>query len=238
MSDETYGPYEGGETPRGDEPAGGSGAPPVRRGLPWERREELGPGVAVLRTIRQVVFSPASAFADMKLEGGWGESLAFAVLVGSVCLWVAQAWDMLARSLLVGMPGFDMQEIAAANAAEIWFALMAPFLVLISTFFGAAIVHLLLVMFGGAPRPYETTFRVLCYSWAVGVFNLLPFCGIFVGAVWRIVVQVIGIREAQGVPTGRAAAAVLVPVILACFCLVLVTIAALSVAGLAQMGMP
>jgi hypothetical protein len=135
------------------------------------------------------------------------------------------------------MPGFDMQEIAAANAQEVWFALMAPLIVVASTFFAAAIVHLLLIMFGGAPQPYETTFRVISYSWAVGVFNLLPICGVFIGAIWRVVVQIIGLREAHGVPGGRAAAAVLIPVILACLCLFLVTMAVLSVAGLTQMGL-
>ncbi|MGD8817605.1 MAG: YIP1 family protein, partial [Acidobacteriota bacterium] len=96
--------------------------------------------------------------------------------------------------------------------------------------------HGLLLVFGGAPQPYETTFRVMCYSWAVGVFNLLPICGVFIGFVWRIVVQIIGVREAQEVPGGRAAAAVLVPVVFACMCLVMLTMLALSVAGLSQMG--
>jgi len=210
---------------------------PARTGLAWERRLELGPGAAVLGTVREVVFTPAAAFRVMRREGGWAEPLGFAVLVGSVGVWAAQAWDMLMRTLLAGIAGTGAQEIAAANIAEVWFALFAPFLVCAATFFGAALVHLLLLMFGGAPQPYETTFRVVCYSWSVGVFNIIPICGVLVGTVWRIVVQIIGVREAQEVPTGRAAAAVLVPVLLACFCLVLVVIASLSVANLAQMGL-
>jgi len=236
LSNDDYGPYEHGEMPPG---AGlpAAAAPRARRGLPWERRGEQGPGAALLQTIREVVFSPTAAFASMRREGGWGEPLGFAVLTGSIFIWVAQAWDLLTRSAMVGMPGFEMQDIAAANAQEVFFALLAPFVVVAATFFGAAIVHGLLILFGGAPWPYETTFRVMCYSWAVGVFNLLPVCGVFVGAVWRIVVQIIGVREAQEVPGGRAAAAVLVPVLFACMCLVLLTLLAISVAGLTQMGL-
>jgi hypothetical protein len=191
----------------------------------------------VLGTIRQVVFSPTAAFQAMRRDGGWAEPLSFAVLIGSLAVWAAQAWDMVTSTLLAGISGMGAEEIVAANLTEIWFALFAPLLVCGATFFGAAIVHVLLLMLGGAPQPYETTFRVVCYSWAVGVFNLVPICGVIIGAVWRVIVQIVGLREAQGVPTGRAAAAVLIPVILACFCLVLAVIATVGVASLAQMGL-
>lgn len=191
----------------------------------------------MLQTIREVLFSPSAAFSQMKQAGGWGEPLQFAIVVGSIFIWVGQAWELLTRSLFVGLPGFETQDIAAANTQEVWVALLAPFLVVVATFFAAALVHVLLMMLGGAPHGYEATFRVVSYSWAAGVFNLLPICGVFIGGVWRIVVQVIGIREAQQVPTGRAAAAVLIPVILACICLLMLALFAISVAGLSQLGL-
>ncbi len=235
-------PYDFGEHTAAAGGAGdGSGAggqmPPPRPGIAWERRSELGPGAAVLQTIRQVLLAPSAAFRAMRVEGGWAEPLAFAVLIGSISLWVAQAWSMLVNTLLLGMGGMGAQEIAAANVSELAFAMAAPLLVCVATVFGAAVVHVLLIMFGGAPRPFEATFRVMCYSWSVGVLNLIPICGVLIGAVWRVVVQIIGVREAQQVPTGRAAAAVLIPLILTCFCLVLAIIASVGLAGLAQMGL-
>lgn len=209
-----------------------------RRGLAWERRAELGPGTAMARTIFQVVFAPGTAFREMKQAGGWGEPLGFALLVGSVAIWAAQLWDMLTRSLLVGLTGTTPEEVAAANLQEILFALLAPVLVLAVTFFVAAVVHVLLLMLGGAPHPYETTFRVICYTWSAGIFNLVPVCGVLIAAIWRIVVQIIGIREAQEVPTGRAAAAVLIPIVVACFCLFAVVLVAIGVAGLATAAAP
>jgi hypothetical protein len=208
----------------------------MRPGLAWERRAELGPGAALLRTMRDVAFAPGTAFAEMRQTGGWGEPLGFAVLLGSVSIWAAQAWDMLVRSLMAGLPGLEIQDIAAANLQEVWFALVAPLLVVLSSFLAAAIVHGLLIVFGGAPQPYETTFRVVCYSWAIGVLNFIPICGVLIGAVWRIVIQIAGVRAAQGVPLGRAAAAVLVPVLVLCFCAMLFFVLAIGVAGLAQMG--
>ncbi len=218
-------------------PAGEDAGASPRNGLAWERRFEIGLAAGVLGTIREVVFSPTAAFRAMRQEGGWAEPLAFAVLVGSVAVWVAQGWDVVTSTLLAGMTGAQAQDIVAANIATIWLALFAPLLVCASTFFGAAIVHGLLLLFGGAPKPYETTFRVVSYSWAVGVFNLVPICGVFLGSVWRIVVQIIGVREAQEVPPGRAAAAVLVPLLLLCFCLAMLVVATVGLAGLVQLGM-
>jgi hypothetical protein len=206
-----------------------------RPGLAWERRAELGPATAMARTIFQVVFAPGAAFREMKQTGGWGEPLGFAVLVGSVAIWAAQLWDMLTRSLLIGLTGATPEEVAAANLQEILFALLAPILVLAVSFFAAAVVHVLLLMLGGAPHPYETTFRVICYTWSAGIFNLVPVCGVLIAAIWRIVVQIIGIREAQEVSTGRAAAAVLIPMVVACFCLVAVVLVAIGVGSLAAL---
>ncbi len=219
----SHGDYEsspGGQPPY-ETPAGAGTREPGRPGLPWERRAELGPGTAVVQTISQVLRSPAATFRGMKVDGGWGEPLGFAVLVGSVSSWIAQAWIMLASSLLSGRGGPSPEEVAVANAQEIWSALLAPFLVCAFTVVGAGIVHVLLMFFGGAPRPYETTLRVFCYGWSVGVLNIVPICGVLIGAIWRLVVEVIGLREAHPVPTGRAAAAVLVPVLVSCFCLML-----------------
>lgn len=230
-----------GAPPPGDTPPRSSGPPPPmgppgRPGLAWERRDELGIATALLQTIREVLFSPTEAFARMKAEGGWGEPLGFAVVVGSVSIWVWQAWSLLTRSLLVGVPGFETQDIAAANVQEVWMALIAPLQVVVYTFFFAALVHVLLQMLGSTRYGYESTFRVICYSGAAGAFNLIPVCGVIIGAVWSIVVQIIGIREAHQVPTGRAVAAVLIPVILSCLCIAMLALLVVGVAGLSQMG--
>jgi hypothetical protein len=232
LSYESYDP-EAGTLPPPDGPDGTAETPRPRPGLPWERRLELGPGAAVLQTVRQVIFSPAATFRDMRVDGGWAEPLAFAVLIGSIFFWVAQVWEMLLSAMMAGLPGFDAQEVAAANTQQLVFAALAPFMVAVATLIAAAFVHLLLLMFGGAPRPFEATFRVMCYSWAVAAFNVIPICGVVVGAVWRVVVQIIGVREAQGVPAGRAAAAVLIPVLLGCLCLLFALVVSASLATLA-----
>jgi len=208
----------------------------ARGGVPWERRDELGPGAALIGTVTGVLFSPGATFSQMKREGGWGEPLGFAVVVGSVGVWVAQIWDMVANSMMAAMTGTNLEQVAATNAAGIWVALFAPLLVCAATFFGAAITHLLLIMLGGAPQPYETTFRVICYTWSVSLLNVIPICGIFIAAIWRLVAQIIGLREAQEIRTGQAAAAVLIPFFVACFCLMFLFIVGIGVASFVAPG--
>ena len=234
MSHEDYGSTAGG--PFGGPPGIDTDPARPRRGLPWERRDELGPGTAIIRTISQVLFSPSKAFADMKVDGGWGEPLGFAVLVGSVGSWIGQVWIMLLNSSIAGFAGFSPEEVAAENARAIMSAFFAPFLICILTVVVAGIAHLLLIMFGGAPRPYETTFRVCCYAASVGAVNVIPICGLFIGMVWAWVIKIIGLREAHPVPTGRAAAAVLVPVLLWCFCVMALAIFFVGVAGIVAGG--
>ncbi|MFQ5744103.1 MAG: YIP1 family protein [Acidobacteriota bacterium] len=207
----------------------------VRPGLPWERRDDLGLAVGLTRTVVQVLFSPVMAFRSMRQSGGWADPMIFALVVGTVSIWIGQFWGMLVRSLLAAGTGLGTAEAAARNAVEVWFALVAPLIVVVTIALGAGVAHLLLMLFGGAPRQFETTVRVFSYSWAVNLFNVLPICGAFIAVFWGLVVQIIGLHHAQEVPMGRAAAAVLIPVLLSCFCffllLVLVGISSILLGG-------
>jgi hypothetical protein len=82
----------------------------------------------------------------------------------------------------------------------------------------AAILHLMLLLLGGARRGFEATFRVASFSQATSLFFLLPFCGQLVGFVWCLVLYVLGLAEAHQIGHGKAAAAVLLPLVLLCCC--------------------
>ena len=207
--------------------------PDGRPGIPWERRAELGLFAGLVRTLGLVIGSPSVAFSQMRRTGGWADPLGFALLVGTFSMWVGQLWDMVIRSVFAAGTGIGVERAAAENTAAIWLALAAPLIVIVITAVGAAIAHALLILFGGAPHPYETTFRVICYMWAVNVFQLVPICGALAAAVWGIVVQIIGLRYAQDVPVERAALAVLIPVVVACVCFMMLAFLAFGLVGLA-----
>jgi hypothetical protein len=95
---------------------------------------------------------------------------------------------------------------------------MGPIALVISLFLVSAVTHVALMLLGGAHRPFEATFRVLCFAEAAAVLNLVPFCGNLVGGVYLIVMMVIGLGEAHGIGRGKALLAVLLPMIVICCC--------------------
>jgi hypothetical protein len=106
--------------------------------------------------------------------------------------------------------------------------LILPIATVIGMFVGAGIYHLMLMLLGGARRPFETTLRVAAYTnGATAVLNLVPICGAFAAAIYAIVANIIGLAKAHEISTGKAAAAVLLPVVICCT-LVLIFYAAIA----------
>jgi hypothetical protein len=81
----------------------------------------------------------------------------------------------------------------------------------------SGVLHLCLMIVGGARKPFETTFRVVCFSsGSTYPLSMIPICGGFIAAVWNIVLECIGLARAHEIDTGKAVMAVLLPVIVCC----------------------
>ena len=92
--------------------------------------------------------------------------------------------------------------------------LLTPLVAFIALFIVAGITHAGLAIFGGAKHGFRTTVRVCCFASSAQLFNVVPVVGTFVGTVWAIVVTVIGLREAHATTTGKAVAAIMLPLLL------------------------
>ncbi|PYK69123.1 MAG: hypothetical protein DME45_03795 [Verrucomicrobia bacterium] len=197
--------------------------PPVttagaRSGLPWDDRQEKGFFTAFIETLQMVLIRPAEAFTVMKREGGFGEPLIYAVVGGSVGAIVAFLFSLLFHSfgMFAGQRN-PLGAMAGMGIGSIGFIVLVPLAIVIVLFIGAGIVHLCLMIVGGANQPFETTFRVLAFTQgSTGVLQLIPVCGGVIAAVWAIVVNCIGLARAHETDTGRAVLAVLLPLILCC----------------------
>ena len=97
----------------------------------------------------------------------------------------------------------------------------------------AAVLHVSLAVLGGARGGYGTTLKAVCYSSSATAFNVFPVCGAPVGAVWQVVVQVIGLRELHRTSTARAFWAWFLPFVVA-LCLA-GAVAFAAVLGLARL---
>lgn len=193
-------------------------SPVARNGLPWENRQQLGLVKAFTDTLVMVLTKPVEAFQQMRTEGGFSEPLFYGVIGGSVGFIVYLLITLAFGSL--GMMGGRNNPLGAmfgAGIGMIFLIILAPILVAVSMFIGAGIIHLCLMLVGGAKRSFETTFRVVCFaSGSAQTLLIVPFCGGFISGVWGLIAECIGLARAHETETGRAVLAVLLPVIICC----------------------
>jgi hypothetical protein len=201
---------------------GEDGLPPLPvtlEGLPWERRAEAGFFSALFETVRLVLLEPKAAFAAMKQTGGLGGPLFFFVLIGTVGGVAGIFYQAVFNSVESGASP-EQQAVAAMLTSTVAIGLtimLLPVFLAVLAFVSAGLVHLALIIVGGANRPFEATFRVACYAGgATAVLQLLPICGAIVASVWNFVCMVIGLSEVHKIGKGRAAVAVLLPSIICC----------------------
>jgi hypothetical protein len=89
--------------------------------------------------------------------------------------------------------------------------------VVIGLFIGSAVVHVCLMIVGGANQPFETTYRVVAFTQgSTGPLQMIPVCGGAIAGIWGLVCTCIGLSRAHQTDTGRAVLAVLLPVIICC----------------------
>jgi hypothetical protein len=90
-------------------------------------------------------------------------------------------------------------------------------LIALGVFIVSGILHLCLMLVGGAKQPFETTFRVVCFAGgSADPLLVIPFCGGLIAGIWKIVLYCIGLARSHETDTGRAVLAVALPVIVCC----------------------
>lgn len=212
----------------------------VGGGTPWEQRDRIGLVSALVDTTQQVLARPTEFFRAMPVSGGLGGPLLYGVIIGYAGLVAAAVYGAIFQAVagprLFGMPHRSELDrflpYLQGGMGLVFQIVLGPLLIAVELFVSAAILHVLLLLFGGAPRGFEATFRVRGYAEAAAVFRLIPFCGTAIFVIYILVLTIVGLSEAHGIGRGRAAAAVLVPLLLFCCCCVGAIIIALG--GLAS----
>ncbi len=188
-----------------------------RSGLPWEHRQERGFFNAFVETLVMVLTKPGEAFTVMKREGGLGEPLIYALIGGCLGGIVSVLFSLGLQSVGFFADRHDTFGALAGMGGSAAFIVLVPLLVVIGLFVGSAIVHLCLMIVGGANQPFETTFRVVAFSQgSAGPLQMIPVCGGLIAGVWALVCNCIGLARAHETDTGRAVLAVFLPLIVCC----------------------
>jgi hypothetical protein len=192
--------------------------PAPRSGLPWEHRQERGFVNAFIETLAMVLTKPDQAFRTMKTEGGLAEPLVYALIGGCVGGIVSLLLSLGLQSMGVFAGQRDsFAALAGLGIGSFALVILVPLFIVVALFIGAAIVHLCLMIVGGANKSFEATFRVLAFSHgSTGPLQIIPVCGGLISAVWALVVNCIGLARAHETTTGRAVLAVFLPLLVCC----------------------
>ncbi len=181
-------------------------------GSPWENRDDLGLLNGIFLTFKTVLFEPRVLFKARSYPQGLKEPLAFGLLTGGLGDMLAFFWPVLLFSL--GLVPFGDSVFGHLNGIWIFLTLMVgiPVLVVLNMIFYSGILHLMLLIVRGGKEGYKSTFRVVAYSQAALAWNIIPFMGVWIATVWKLVIQVIGLHEIHHISYARVIVAFLLPV--------------------------
>ena len=203
----------------------------AQSGLPWDRRDQIGFVKAFIETLQMVLVRPTDAFTAMRREGGLGGPLLYAVIGGTFGAVVQYIYQF---GLHLAEGSFDnYSNRILGSGALLGLLICSPLIVIVVLFITSALIHVCLLIVGGARHTFETTFRVICFAaGSVNPLQIVPFCGGLIAAIWGIVLYCIGLARAHETEPGRAVLAVFLPLVLCCGSIILLIVLAGGAAAL------
>lgn len=186
----------------------------------WESAEPPPLIPAVVESVKEIFSKPVETFQGMPCEGGFFKPLKFYILLSWLTGTAAIIYQTVA--LLINPSMFSGEGMKQVSQPMLLMAyagviLFMPVLLFLGAFFSSGLLHLALMAVGGARKPYETTFRVLCYaSGSTSVLQLIPLCGGSLYTVASLVYCVIGLKEAHRTDLWRPIVAILLLFVVCC----------------------
>lgn len=212
----------------------------LRDGPPWEKRSTIGYLQAIGLTAKEALTNPDGCFSRMKQEGGLVAPLFYFIITGFIGGIFGVAYQLISSRM--GMtdvsqmppalrPFFLQQDFSIASVVGmvVGVVFFAPLLLALISFLFSAVLHLGLMMFGGANKPFEVTYRVFCYAWGSSrLLGIMPFCGDLIGLVWGMISLSIGLAKTHETDTWRAVVAVLLPLLVCCAAIIALVVFLIS----------
>lgn len=158
----------------------------MTKSIPWKDRGKLGFVTAVWQTIKQVLFKPADFFENLEIGKSYLEPLYFYL---NICI-------------PVGIINI-VYEILFNKGKSVPQNLLILFLSPLVIFIVTAIMHVGVLLLRGKGG-FKGAFNILAYSSSTNIFSIIPFIGVFISAIWSIVVGIIGYKRVHKFSTIKA----------------------------------
>jgi hypothetical protein len=200
---------------------------PTTGTIPWETDLSDRPAEAAWETWRRSLFEPVRFFRGAEPRGPLGFPIGYAVVFALIGAAFTLGWRLVAGA--AGLQwGASAGPLGPVGGALIEFFL-TPFVTVIGLFIWAGLVHLMLMILQGSGGGFRATLRAHAYSAGPAVFNVIPFLGTLVAAIWSVVIAVVGLREMHRIETWKAVVAILLPIaVIVVFAVVVAVIAGLT----------
>ncbi len=193
--------------------------PTARQGLPFEDPQR--PFIdGFIETLKLMITAPRDAYRMMEPEGDIVRPLIYAVLLGWIGVIAGQIYNIVFQGAMMSALASRMHgmNFPLTAGSSIVLMVIGPIIVLIVLFIWSALVHLCLMMVGGATKSFTATLKALAYAQTASLAQLVPMCGGLIGFVWALVLQIFGVAAAHETTEGKAAVAVLLPIVVCCLC--------------------
>lgn len=217
--------------PAAPPPGPPAGEPPSDGGRPgnsWERRDELGFGTGLVEGIKEFVTAPGDTFSKTLKSGDLASPILYAVIIATVMAVIGQIWSMIFGAGMMGFLPPEAKEafgwmLASGGFGMVMAIFITPIFSVIGLFIWGGILHLCLLLVGGledSDAGFEGTVRSVAYSQTSYIAQLVPIIGGIVAFIWGLFLMVTGVTRIHGTSDGKAIAAILLPLVLCCLCVV------------------
>lgn len=183
----------------------------------WEYRRQAGRFYALSLTWQRSLFFPFRFFRGVPLVGGYRSPLLYGIFWSLVGLAGGIAWKLLLYTypklavLAQGHPVDITLQLSRAHAYAAVALLLSPVFMMLLLPAASALYHMFILLLTRQHAGYEGTLRVVCYGTGTNIFFFLPILGGVIGAIWQLVLIVVGLKEVHRLSFLRALVAALVP---------------------------
>jgi len=198
--------------------------PPSLPLLPWEAREQIGFGSAIVENAQLFLTRPREAFSRARRPGDLLSPILWTVLMAFAAAVFRALWGLLIAvpmSALLERRGGPLASLLASGAGNAVNVIVGPILAVAALFIAAAILHACLALLGALQQSrfgYEGTLRVVAYAGTPQLAAVIPLVGGVIGAIWTLALLVVGFEVMHDTTQGRSLAAVLIPLLVCCLC--------------------
>jgi len=177
-------------------------------------------------TFKTVLFKPSIFFKAIAVNTGYHRAYIFALIMFYLTIGATAAYQM---GMFTSMSTFQynpfdfiysyvhaIPPVLAIGMILFGLIVIVPILAFIGFAVRAAIIHVCLMIVGGKTQSFEVTMRVVLYASAPVALGVIPILGGFVGGIWNIVLEIVGIKTVHNTSYARAIIAYILPMLLCC----------------------